>query len=97
MKREIQEELGIDCNIVRFLGLVEHKWESKGKLNCEINQVFEVDCPSLHLLNNPTSKESHLEFFWSPIDDLDSYNLKPYPLRDLIANFNNLVNMQYEN
>ncbi|MEC1376929.1 NUDIX domain-containing protein [Heyndrickxia oleronia] len=37
LKREIQEEMGIDCAPDHFLGLIEHKWEKKGILHCEIN------------------------------------------------------------
>jgi 8-oxo-dGTP diphosphatase len=79
--REIQEELGIGCRVKRFLGLVEHQWESKGELQCEVNQIFEVELPNLE---DPTSKEPKLEFFWSPINELHQKQLEPEPLCSLI-------------
>jgi 8-oxo-dGTP diphosphatase len=87
LKREIQEELGLDCTIGRFLGVVEHQWELNDELHCEINQIFEVEIPDLG--ENPVSKESKLEFFWSPIAELHQNNLKPEPLRQLIPTLRN--------
>ncbi|QFG00151.1 NUDIX domain-containing protein [Psychrobacillus glaciei] len=87
LMREIEEELGIECEEVSFLGLVEHKWEKQGILNCEINQVFEIKSDQLNTSNNPKSTESHLKFFWCNGDELDSKNLQPYPFRTLIKNY----------
>ncbi len=89
MKREIEEELGINCIVGRFLGLIEHKWEKNGVLHCEINQVFEVKSSELNSNSNPIAIESHLEFFWSNASDLDHINLQPYPFRNLIKNYLN--------
>ena len=63
LAREIEEELGMNCIVGDFLGLVEHKWENHGVLNCEINQVFEVKSDKLNVIENPKSTESHIEFF----------------------------------
>ncbi|MFJ8459726.1 NUDIX domain-containing protein [Lysinibacillus xylanilyticus] len=87
--REIDEELGVTCTVVSLLGLVEHKWEKKGILHCEINQVFEVTNEELTTGFNPESRESHLKFFWCNADDLDTINLQPYPFRNLIKNYLN--------
>ncbi|WP_047986294.1 NUDIX domain-containing protein [Ornithinibacillus californiensis] len=89
LKREMKEEIGINCKVGRFLGLVEHKWEKNGVLNCEINQVFEVTSNEIESSANPKSVESHLEFFWCNGRDLDDNNLQPYPFRDLINNYLN--------
>jgi 8-oxo-dGTP diphosphatase len=89
LKREIEEELGINCTVGSFLGIVEHKWERNGVLNCEINQVFEVTSKELDSNSNPIAIESHLEFFWCNGSDLDDKNLQPYPLRNLIKNYIN--------
>ena len=40
----------------------------------------------------PTSKEPHLEFIWCAIDALDTYNLQPYPLRNIIKRYSNGTN-----
>lgn len=87
LKREIEEEIGLNCTVGRFLGLVEHKWEKNGVLHCEINQVFEVNSSELYSDFNPKSIESHLEFFWCNRKDLDDMNLQPYPFRNLIKNY----------
>ncbi|WP_339251220.1 NUDIX domain-containing protein [Sporosarcina sp. FSL W8-0480] len=87
--REIEEELGISCTVVDFLGLVEHRWERKGVLNCEVNQVFEVACNNLTAGINPQSRESHLQFFWCRADDLEDCNLQPYPFRNLLKDYMN--------
>lgn len=87
LMREIKEELGIISTVGTFLGLVEHSWEHEGKLHCEINQVFEVTSKELVHHSNPASTESHLEFFWCNENELDKYNLQPYPIRNLIKNF----------
>lgn len=75
--------------MVSLLGLVEHKWEKKGIVNCEINQVFEVTSDELTTSFNPKSSESHLNFFWCSEDDLDTINIQPYPLRNLIKKYLN--------
>jgi 8-oxo-dGTP diphosphatase len=82
LKREMQEELGLNCNIIRFLGLVEHQWELEGKLQCEVNQTFLTEIPDLG--ENPISKEPKLEFFWVPIPKLSHNKLKPAPFCKLI-------------
>ncbi|MDH5162071.1 NUDIX domain-containing protein [Heyndrickxia oleronia] len=89
LKREIQEEMGIDCAPDHFLGLIEHKWEKKGILHCEINQLFEVRSSELSLDINPPSCEPHISFFWCNIEELEKANLQPYVLRDLIKNYVN--------
>lgn len=80
--REIEEEMGLKGEARRFLGLIEHRWEKKGIIHCEINQVFEVTCPNLNIESSPIAKEGHLEFFWADSTQLE--DLQPYPFRDLI-------------
>jgi 8-oxo-dGTP diphosphatase len=87
--REVQEELGINCTVGNFLGLVEHRWIKQGTLNCEVNQVFEVNSEELHIDKNPNSRESHIEFFWLNAEELDDRNLQPYPLRKVIKSYLN--------
>lgn len=87
LKREVEEELGINCTVGRFLGVVEHKWEKNGVLHCEVNQVFEVTSSELHSNTHPKSIESHLDFFWCGGEDLDDSHLQPYPFRSLIKNY----------
>lgn len=74
--------MGIYCAPDHFLGLIEHKWEKKGILHCEINQLFEVKSSELSLDINPPSCEPHLSFFWCGIEELEKVNLQPYVLRN---------------
>ena len=83
LAREVEEEMGITCTVGEFLGVVEHKWEEHGILNCEINQLFLVET----LEHEPRSQESHLEFFWCHENDLDASQLEPSPLVSLIKNY----------
>lgn len=87
--REWKEELGIDCTITKFLGVVEHKWMAKGILQCEVDQLFEVNCDALQDDQNPKSQEDHIEFFWLDVEKLDENNLQPFPLRKLLKNYMN--------
>ena len=87
LAREIDEELGVNCVVGNFLGLVEHKWKNKGIVNYEINQVFEIQCDELNINQNPKSMESHIEFFWCDANDLESENLQPHPLKDMIKSY----------
>ncbi|MFC5404319.1 NUDIX domain-containing protein [Cohnella soli] len=84
LKREIEEEIGLSCDVESFLGVVEHKWEKDKALHCEINQVFKLKIPELEAPKSPTSRESHVEFYWVPVNELDKHNLQPYPFRKLI-------------
>lgn len=84
LKREIEEEMGLNCYIEGYLGLVEHKWQKNEKLHCEINQAFKVKAPELDITKNPESHEPHIEFYWVSVHELDKHNLQPYPFRTLI-------------
>lgn len=39
------------CTVGEFLGLVEHKWMNQGILNCEINQLFNIEMEDLAMEN----------------------------------------------
>ncbi|WP_227013505.1 NUDIX domain-containing protein [Paenibacillus psychroresistens] len=87
LKREIEEEIGLSCYIEGYLGLVEHKWEKDKELHCEINQAFKVKVPEMDVLKSPTSRESHIEFYWVSVNELKKHNLQPYPFQKLIPKF----------
>jgi 8-oxo-dGTP diphosphatase len=74
--RELLEELGCVATVGRYLGAVEASWA----VNFEINHLFEVSLND----TNVSSKETHLEFFWAEITDLDAQNLQPAALRELL-------------
>ncbi|SEO97301.1 NUDIX domain-containing protein [Paenibacillus sp. OV219] len=65
LKRELVEELGADCIIGRFLGVVETKrTDEKGIIHHEVTHLFEVSSDQLQSHRIPISEEGHLEFYW---------------------------------
>lgn len=62
--REWEEEIGTPCSIEKFLGVIENQWKDENTQHYEINHVFKVNSDTLEVETNPTSKESHLEFYW---------------------------------
>lgn len=85
LRRELQEELGIQATVRRYLGAVEHEWTREGQMQYEINHCFGVDAPSLTPHSRPTPREEHLTFAWVPVDALEEVALQPPPLRRLLA------------
>lgn len=82
--REIEEETGLEPEVGAYLGSVEHAWgEPRGRQH-ELNLVFRVMLGRIEPEGVPVSKESHLEFFWQPLDKLKEVNLQPYPLCGLL-------------
>lgn len=82
--REIKEEIGLQAVVTDFLGAVEHTWQEEGRDNFEINLVFKVETSGLTIEEPPDSKEAHLLFNWLHPSELDSNNLEPAPLIELI-------------
>ncbi|PEN45895.1 DNA mismatch repair protein MutT [Bacillus wiedmannii] len=79
--RELREELGVNCSIKQFLGVIENQWEDREVLHYEINHIFEVDSQELHIDLRPKSKESHLAFHWIDYNQeaLHTYKIMPAP------------------
>lgn len=89
LHRELAEELGVGCVAGRYLGAIEHRWwdEEVEIWQHELNHYFEIQSPDLTLGVSPQAVEPHLEFFWSPVSEFESHNLRPEPLRGLIADW----------
>ncbi|MGN4443585.1 NUDIX domain-containing protein [Bacillus cereus group sp. MYBK79-1] len=81
LTRELQEELGVNCSIKQFLGVIENQWEDREVLHHEINHMFEIDSQELHIDFTPNSKESHLAFHWIDYNQeaLNTYKIMPAP------------------
>lgn len=77
LRREIDEELGVDSTVGRFLGAVEHTFDQKGEVHCEINLLFELSCEALDISRSPESQEEYIEFHWVVIEDLATFKLEP--------------------
>jgi 8-oxo-dGTP pyrophosphatase MutT (NUDIX family) len=82
LRREFREELGVDVRVGRYLGAVEHQWPTEDPKHYEVSHVFAVE--PTDPLDEPTSRESHLRFFWCPITALGEHNLLAEPLTYLI-------------
>jgi 8-oxo-dGTP diphosphatase len=82
--RELEEELGVTCAVRSYLGTVEHGWEDASGKHHEINHCFLVESDSLAHSSDPDSAEPQLEFSWVHERDLDTRNLMPGPLRELV-------------
>lgn len=81
LTREIQEELGEESEVKRFLGASENKFNTKDGETHEINLVFEVILLSD---GGRVSQEEHLEFAWLTRDELRDAIVLPTSLRDAI-------------
>ncbi|MBN2789926.1 MAG: NUDIX domain-containing protein [Candidatus Delongbacteria bacterium] len=86
--REINEEIGMDCEVNEFLGCIENSFpDDNGDLCHEIGLYFNVKL--LNYSQIVISNEDHLEFFWSEIDKLEDINLQPSSVLDIIYSKNN--------
>ena len=84
LRREIEEELGVQARIGRFLGAVEHTFVQKGERHCEINLVFLMTVPGLSPRTDPPACEDWITFRWIPLGRLGANHLEPWPLRKLL-------------
>lgn len=85
LRRELDEELGVQAQIDTYLGSVEHQWTREGERQYEINHCFSVTAPNLTPDTPPSAREGYLSFCWAPVDRLASVALEPAPLRTLLA------------
>jgi 8-oxo-dGTP diphosphatase len=83
LKRELNEELGVQIKVGNLLGVIEHSWHSNNSIHQEVNVIFEsyINVSPQKLL---ISKEGDLEFVWIRINDLNDQNIKPLPVLNLI-------------
>ena len=78
--REVKEELGLDAQTGKFLGVVENVFEQHGKPHAEINLVYELILP---LDADIAAREDWIAFEWRNRSDLD--DLLPEKFRSLAA------------
>lgn len=87
--RELYEELSVECQIGRFLGVVEtHRTDEQGRLHHEISHLFEANSNHLNSHIAPDSVEDHLEFYWIDFsaESLKRHNVLPHILQEHIVN-----------
>ena len=78
--RELVEEIGVEGEVTRFAGVIEHGYTRDDTAHHEINLVFEVQIASIDV----ESREDHLEFEWLPIGDLGDTDVRPRALKDAL-------------
>ena len=84
LAREIQEEMGLESQVGRFLGVVEHAYSRGEERCCEINLIFEMAIPGADAGADPESCEDYIEFCWQSLDALGESKLEPSVLRDAL-------------
>lgn len=84
LRRELNEELGLDCDIEECVGSLECTWDRKGSLYHELNLIFFSNHPSLDVNKIPHSQERHIQFFWHPVNALDEVAILPKSLSSAI-------------
>ena len=82
--REIKEEMGLDAEVGRYLGTVEHAWDEADGICHEVNLVFSISIAGADHTAPVPSKESKIEFIWHLLDRLDDSELEPSSLRLLL-------------
>ncbi|MBD2862815.1 NUDIX domain-containing protein [Paenibacillus oceani] len=88
LARELYEELGVECQIGRFLGVVEtHRTDELGRLHHEVSHLFVASSDHLQSHNAPNSVEAHLEFYWIEFstDSIKRNNVLPTVLQEHIV------------
>lgn len=81
LRRELQEELGVEAEIGDFVGLLEHKFtDEHGRRHEEMNIVFAATISDSDI----SSAEGHLEFMWVKPDDFEKKTLLPSSFQWLI-------------
>lgn len=81
--REMDEEMGVKATAGRFVNVVENSFTQHGKPHAEINLVYEFTIPE----GTPAvAKEDWIEFEWRDVADIDSANLLPTDMIDLVRN-----------
>jgi len=91
LKRELKEELGIELEVNKLLGVIEAGWDYQGSLHHEYNLIFQVNTLSLKT-SDFNQVESGLKLEWVPLKKVEDKNIFPRKLRDKIDNWINNTN-----
>ncbi|GEM_PF-411836 len=85
--RELKEEFNGEGKIDKFIGVIEHSFEHNNQPYYELNLLFSGSLLNYDYPQIPESLESHLKFYWQPIEKLKEVNLLPSPLATVIHNY----------
>ncbi|OPA73786.1 NUDIX hydrolase [Paenibacillus selenitireducens] len=87
LSREIKEEFGQESTVQKYIGCVEADYETDDTYHQEINHMFRVELSELNYPAEAVSNESHLEFYWIPIHEMERHNVLPAAVRDVIRRY----------
>jgi 8-oxo-dGTP diphosphatase len=80
LQRELKEEIGMDVDILGFMGVNENRFSEQGKERQEINIIFEATMENAPL----KVLESHLEFRWFDMEELVEILVLPHGLKSAV-------------
>lgn len=88
LQREWQEELGVTCEVQKFLAFFEERFTDADHFkHHEYTFLYNVSCPTILQNQTPPSAESHIEFHWLPTADLPKYILLPQNTQKYLVDF----------
>ena len=89
LQRELVEEIGLECTIGAFAGIVEHTFNSEHGITHEMNVVLSASHAALSAQTGVRAQEGHLDFSWLPCDQtvLHEHNLQPWVLQEWIPKY----------
>lgn len=85
--RELKEEFNGEVRIDQFIGVIEHSFDYNAQPYYELNLLFSGSLLNYAYPQIPESLESHLEFYWQPVEKLKGANLLPPPLATVIPSY----------
>ena len=98
IKREIQEELGKDIDILEFSSTIENFFYMNEKKYHELYFLYKVEFKNEddkkidYTMHNKEGKD-YLQYEWLDIDKIDEYNILPECLKDMLKKDNMPIHM----
>ncbi len=80
LRRELYEEMGAILKDVQFIGGIENLFSQDGQSHHEISFIFIADID----IKKVISRESHVSFYWFPMDKFIEANIVPPALKDVV-------------
>lgn len=93
IKREIQEELGKDIDILKYLSTIENFFYMNEKKYHELYFLYRIEFKNEedkkieYTMHNMEGKD-YLQYEWLDIDKIDEYNILPECLKDMLKKDN---------
>lgn len=89
IKREMEEELGKEIEIIEYVSTIENFFEMEGKKYHEIFFLYKIEFENEedkkieYTLKNKEGKD-YLQYQWVDLNEIDKYNILPICLKDII-------------